>query len=215
MRKLVLKMSLSADGFVAGPNGELDWIFADLDQGATEWTVGQISKAGAHLMGRKTFHDMAAYWPSSSEPFAKPMIEIPKIVFSRRGFDPAAVGKGTTALADATRIKRQGGANMAADLPESAKSWAQATVLTDDMTRELQNLKKQAGKDLVAHGGAGFAQSLVHTGQIDEYWLLVHPVVLGQGLPLFSQLTRTTPFELLDSKRFASGAIANTYRVKT
>jgi dihydrofolate reductase len=214
MRKLILKISISTDGFVGGPNGELDWIFTDLDQGATEWTVAQISKAGAHLMGRKTFHDMAAYWPSSSEPFAQPMNEIPKIVFSRRGFDPAAAGKGTAALADATRIKRQGGANTVADLPASAKTWAEATVLTGDMTQEIQKLKKQPGKDLVAHGGAGFAQNLVQTGEIDEYWLLVHPVVLGRGLPLFSQVKRTTRFELLSSKQFASGAIANMYRVR-
>jgi dihydrofolate reductase len=75
-------------------------------------------------------------------------------------------------------------------------------------------LKKQPGKDLVAHGGAGFAQNLVQTGEIDEYWLLVHPVVLGRGLPLFSQVKRTTRFELLSSKQFASGAIANMYRVR-
>jgi dihydrofolate reductase len=142
------------------------------------------------------------------------MNEIPKIVFSRRGFDPAVTGKGTTALADATRLKRQDGANTVADLPASAKTWAEATVLTGDMTQEIQKLKKQPGKDLVAHGGAGFAQNLVQTGEIDEYWLLVHPVVLGRGLPLFSQVKRTTRFELLSSKQFASGAIANMYRVR-
>lgn len=212
MRKLTLKMSISVDGFVGGPNGEIDWIFKGMDQAAAKWTIDQISKAGAHLMGRKTFHDMVAYWPSSSEPFAKPMNEIPKIVFSRQGFDPTIPGKGTTALKDATRIKREGGANMVADLPESAKTWSEALVLTGDMTQEILKLKSQPGKDLIAHGGASFAQSLVNTGQIDEYWLLVCPVLLGRGLPLFSELKKSTPLVLLSSEKFPAGAIANIYK---
>jgi dihydrofolate reductase len=212
MRKLTLKMSISVDGFVGGLNGEIDWIFKGMDQAATKWTVDQISKASAHLMGRKTFHDMVAYWPTSSEPFAKPMNEIPKIVFSRQGFDPTKMGQGTTALKDATRIKREGGVNMVTNLPDSAKTWKETLVLTGDLTEEILKLKKQAGKDLVAHGGAGFAQSLVNSGQIDEYWLLVIPVILGRGLPLFNELKKSTPLELLSSEPFPSGAVANIYR---
>jgi len=61
MRKLILKMSVTIDGFVGGPNGELDWIFQTLGEDATAWTMDHLSQAGAHLMGRRTFHDMAAY----------------------------------------------------------------------------------------------------------------------------------------------------------
>ena len=86
MRKLILKMSVTIDGFVGGPNGELDWIFQTLGEDATAWTMDHLSQAGAHLMGRRTFHDMAAYWPSSTVAFAAPMNDIPKIVFSRKGF---------------------------------------------------------------------------------------------------------------------------------
>ncbi|HEX2510308.1 MAG TPA: hypothetical protein VHK66_07275 [Microvirga sp.] len=67
MRQLVLKMSISVDGFVGGPGGELDWIFPTYDEGATAWTVDCLWQAGVHIMGSRTFHDMAAFWPSSTE----------------------------------------------------------------------------------------------------------------------------------------------------
>jgi len=82
MRKLVLQMQVSIDGFVAGPEGQLDWIFPDFDESYTKWTVEKLSQAGAHVMGRATYEDMAAHWPTSTAPFAAPMNRIPKLVFS-------------------------------------------------------------------------------------------------------------------------------------
>src|SRR5882762_6043023 len=83
-RKLILKMSVSVDGFVGGPNGEIDWIFKSMDDKAAAWTLDKIWQAGVHIMGSRTFYDMAAYWPYSTEPFAAPMNEIPKMVFSKK-----------------------------------------------------------------------------------------------------------------------------------
>ena len=86
MRRLILKVSVSVDGFVwGGPNGEVDWIFKSMDQGAAVWIVDTLWKAGVHIMSSRTYHDMAAYWPASTEPFAAPMNEIPKIGFSKEG----------------------------------------------------------------------------------------------------------------------------------
>ena len=68
MRKLMLKMSISLDGFVSGPNGEIDWIFRTAGGDSTEWTVDTIRQAGAHLMGSRTYYDMAAFWPYSDSP---------------------------------------------------------------------------------------------------------------------------------------------------
>jgi dihydrofolate reductase len=82
MRKLIVQMQISIDGFVCGPKGELDWIFPDVDEGYTKWTVDKVWQAGAHLMGSVTYGDMASYWPTSTEPVALPMNQIPKIVFS-------------------------------------------------------------------------------------------------------------------------------------
>jgi dihydrofolate reductase len=73
VRKLVLKMSVSLDGSVGGPKGEVDWIFPSLDDDATAWIVDTLWQASVHIMGSVTYHDMAAYWPTSTEKFAAPI----------------------------------------------------------------------------------------------------------------------------------------------
>jgi dihydrofolate reductase len=211
MRKLILKMSITLDGFVAGPNGEMDWVFKTGSEDGKAWTVDRIRQAGAHLMGRKTFTDMAAYWPNSSEAFAAPMNEIPKIVFSKKGFDPSQQGESTGALKDAIRANRADGANTVSTLPASAKSWAQPKVITGDLAEALRDLKNESGKALLAHGGAGFAQNLVATGLVDELWFLTHPVAIGQGLGLFAHLKRPAYLKLIETRSFSGGAVAHVY----
>jgi dihydrofolate reductase len=212
MRKLILKMSITLDGFVSGWKGEIDWIFKTSSEDGRAWTVDKVWQAGAHLMGRKTFNDMAAYWPNSSEIFAAPMNEIPKIVFSRRGFSPSQPGETSAALKDAVRMNRADGNNMVSTLPPSAKSWAEPTVITGDLAQGIRELKGQAGKQLVAHGGADFARSLIQTGLIDEFWFLTHPVALGQGLSLFANLARPLYLNLIETKSFSAGAAAHIFR---
>src|SRR3954463_12463323 len=84
-RELILNMSMSLDGFVAGPNGELDWIFRNSSEESRSWAAGRLSKMGLHAMGSSSYQSMADYWPTSDSPFARPMNEIPKAVFSRSG----------------------------------------------------------------------------------------------------------------------------------
>src|SRR5436305_9506786 len=83
MRRLVLKMSMSLDALVGGPDGELDWIFRTLDADATDWVVETLEAAGLHIAGSRTFRDMAAYYPASTAPYAAAMNEIPKAFFSK------------------------------------------------------------------------------------------------------------------------------------
>jgi dihydrofolate reductase len=212
MSKLVLKMSVTLDGYVGGLDGEIDWIFKTTSDDGKAWTVDKISQAGAHLMGRKTFNDMAAYWPNSSEVFAAPMNEIPKIVFSSKGFDPSQPGEPSGALKDAVRLNRADGGNTLSILPPSARSWGDATVITGDLAQGIAELKKKTGKVLLAHGGAGFAQSLVQTELIDEYWLMTHPVAIGRGLGLFAALKRPLYLKLVETQEFSSGVVARIYR---
>ena len=82
MRRLVLKMQMSLDGFVGKPDGDVGFIFTSFDDELTAWIVADIWKAGLHIMGARTYGDMAAHWPTSKEPFAPPMNQIPKAVFS-------------------------------------------------------------------------------------------------------------------------------------
>ncbi len=208
MRRLILKMSMSVDGFVGGPRGELDWLFRSMDDEAAAWTVGIIREAGLHIMGSRTFRDMAAYWPSSSEPFAPPMNEIPKVVFTSHDRPRAGDTEGTTrGLADARAQAPQ-----ARGGPPATESWATARVAAGDLSEEIVRLKEEPGKAILAHGGASFARSLVASGLVDEYQLLVHPVVLGRGLPLFSHLIQPLDLVLVETRPFARGAVAHVYR---
>jgi len=212
MRKLVMKMSISVDGFVCGPHGEADWIFKTIDASATDWILNLIRTAGIHIMGRKTFNDMAAYWPVSTEPFAAPMNEIPKGVFTKKGFsgiaDPAQT---TMALENAKRYRADQGLKETGKLSPAAATWTEARVFSGDLATEIRQLKLEDGKPVFAHGGAGFIQSLAATGLIDEFHLLTHPVALGQGMPLFSALGKPLDLTLVDVKPFPSGAIAHVY----
>jgi dihydrofolate reductase len=201
MRNLILKMSISVDGYVGGPQAGIDWIFDTMDAEATAWTMDAIMKAGLHAMGSQTFYDMVSYWPTSTEPFAAPMNEIPKAVFSRKGLDPARPTSG--AARDAVRQRKE-----TAETPALA-TWTDVPVYTGDLAEEIARLKAQPGKDIVAHGGAGFAQSLVQTGLIDEYMLLVHPVALGEGLRLFPQRVN---LRLVSVTAFPKGAVAHVYQ---
>jgi dihydrofolate reductase len=82
MSRLILKMSMSLDGYVARPDGSNDWIFPSYTPDATAWTVDTVRGASAHVMGSATYRAMAAHWPHNTSDFAAPMNEIPKIVFS-------------------------------------------------------------------------------------------------------------------------------------
>jgi dihydrofolate reductase len=203
MRRLVLKMSMSLDGYVGGPDGEVDWIMRTLEAEATAWIEETLWDAGAHLVGRRTYADMVSYWPTSTELLAAPMNAIPKIVFSRSG---SSVSEPTTALRNAIKAQRDTGSPLVA---HPAK-WDDTQVLAGELSARIAGLKAEPGKDLLAHGGASFAQSLVRLGLVDEYRLLVHPVVLGAGLALFDG---ATPFDLdlIEVARFAGGVSACVY----
>jgi dihydrofolate reductase len=198
VRDLILKMHMSIDGFVGSPDGGINWVFGS-DQEAKAWTVEAISNAGLHIMGSRTFQAMAGYWPTSTDMFAPPMNRIPKAVFSRQG---PAILQSVNATATGPSAASQPGAG----------SWAQAYVASGDLAEEIATLKAQDGKPIIAHGGASFARSLVAQKLVDQFALLVHPVALGKGLPVFSELAAPTPLRLVSSKAFPGGAVAQIYR---
>ncbi len=202
---------MSLDGFVGGAKSEVDWIFGTMDEGAVDWTMKSIWQAGAHIMGSRTFHDMASYWPYSSEVYAAPMNEIPKVVFSKDPLVISPAARSTTqAVRDASRASAGKADSRSAD-PANEKSWLEARVMSGDLAADIAQLKSEPGKDLMAHGGAGFARSLVRLGLVDEYQLLVHPVARGQGLPLFSDLPKPIALKLVSATTFPAGAIAQVY----
>ncbi|TSD82909.1 dihydrofolate reductase [Mycobacterium sp. KBS0706] len=193
MRDLILKMSISIDGFVSDLEGRNTWMFG-ADQEAKAWSVEYLWTAGLHIMGSRSFQDMAAWWPTSTDQFAAPMNRIPKAVFSRQG--PAIPTK----------------ASPSATLQPGGESWAEARVASGDLAADIAALKAQGGRPIIAHGGVRFARSLVARGLVDQFVLLVAPVALGKGLPLFSELAAPAPLRLVSSTAFPGGAVAQIYR---
>jgi dihydrofolate reductase len=176
MASLVLKMSVSLDGYVAATGGSTDWVAAGRSEDGARWTLETVSNAGVHLMGAGTYQEWAGYWPSAPGPFAKPMNEIPKIVFSNS---------------------------------LTSADWEGTTIAAGDLTDAVTRLKQERSEGyLLAQGGVRFARSLVGTGLIDEYRLVVHPVVLGAGEPLF---TAPLTLEPTSTTVFSGGAVGHVF----
>jgi dihydrofolate reductase len=183
MRELILAMSVSIDGFVANLDGSANWIFSG-DQEAIAWKVETLRDAGLLIMGSRSFRDMAAYWPNATTVFAPPMNQIPKAVFTT---NVAAASKG-------------------------AGTWVDPHVAAGDLATEVARLKFQDGKPIIALGGATFARSLIAEGLVDQYALMVHPIALGKGLPIFAGLAGPRSFKLVRSIPFPLGSVAQIYR---
>jgi dihydrofolate reductase len=212
MRNLVLKISLSADGFVCGPNGELGWIFSTTDVAAAAWTVENIWQAGAHLMGSRTYQDMAAYWPTSDEVFAPPMNAIPKVVFTRKPKpDRPNPSLTSQALRDTNSSRGNPKPSKEAE-PAVLRGWLEPEVMGGDLGADIAELKRRPGKDLIAHGGASFAQALVSLGLVDEFRLLIHPIAIGSGRPLFGTLSKPLALLLVTVHSFPKSTVAKVYR---
>lgn len=195
-RELALKMSVSIDGFVAGPNGELDWVFRSSSEESRAWLIDLLGQASLHAIGHRTYKDMANYWPTSPLPMAKPMNEIPKAVFSRNGkISPADLQSSID--------------------PAVLESWRSPFVGGTDLAADIERLKQQDGMPILAHGGASFATSLIAAGLVDLFHLVVHPVALGSGLPIFSGLEKPLDLKLIDLKQFDTGVVVKTYRPQT
>ena len=182
-RKVVLQMQMTLDGFAGATDGSVDWAFPAFDGDFTAWGVDALWQAGVHIMGAETGRGLAAYWPSPTEPrdepFARPMNEIPKVVFSRtlQGLD-----------------------------------WQGTRIVGGELAEEIARLKGEGEGHVLVHGGVRLAQSLIRLGLVDEYHLVVHPVVLGEGLSIFPVMASPLRLEAVETRPFASGAVLHVMR---
>ena len=198
MRELHLKMTMSLDGFVGGPNGELDWLFEVQDPKSDEWEAKVVWDASLHAMGSKTYADMISWWPYAEDQFAGPMNSIPKAVFTQHGAASVKNVSATQAVKDAAKAAEAKGERKREPDPKVLKEWQDAYIAAGPMKDELTKLKQQDGKPILAHGGAGFARSLIATGMVDEFHLLVLPIALGQGLPIFTKIDKPVKLKLIE-----------------
>ncbi|SFL61821.1 Dihydrofolate reductase [Gracilibacillus orientalis] len=179
MKNVVLKMDVSLDGFVNAKGGKIDWIYDNVNSELKAYITNMLWEADVHIMGRRTYQDMAKHWPSSTEDYAPPMNEKPKVVFS--------------------------------DTMKEV-DWQYSRLANRGISEEISQLKQQSGSYILAHGGASFAQSLSRLGLIDEYRLIIHPVILGGGLPLFKNISDAIKLNLVNTRVFDTGAVLHTYQ---
>jgi dihydrofolate reductase len=186
-----MKMSMSVDGFVAPEKENSSWMFKSSTEDSRAWALQPSLDAGLIIMGRKSFEGWATYWPTAPGPFAAPMNELPKAVFTQKGFTVNAPKPGAS---------------------PAEVSWSNTQVFDGDLAENIRQLKSQPGKNILAIGGAGFMRSLIATGLIDEYYLPIHPVVLGSGLQIFNGLDTLQHLQLVSSKVFSGGIIGNVFK---
>jgi dihydrofolate reductase len=194
MRKIISFMHISLDGFVAGPNGEMDWI--KVDEEIFDYVGKRIGEGDTALYGRVTFDMMQSYWPGAGdEPGAsKHDIEhskwynnVHKVVLSK-------TMKG-------------------ADLPNT-------TIISDNISDRINKLKQSASKgpadnggseDILLFGSPTATHALMQLNLIDGYWLFVNPIILGRGIPLFVDVKQKINLKLLSTRQFTSGVTELNY----
>jgi dihydrofolate reductase len=178
VRKLIYSMTVSLDGFIADPHGEIDW--SAPDEELHRFHQRQVAELGAHLLGRRLYQTMSVWdtgeairaLPDYVREFAPIWRSLPKIVFS-------------------TTLEEVG---------------PNAKLLSTGLAEEVLRLKDEPGKDL-AVGGAGLASGLIKRGLVDEFRLFVSPVLLGGGTPYFTALGERVELELLETRTFGSRVI--------
>jgi len=184
-RKLKLQMQITVDGFVCGPNGELDWMEWNWSDDIKKYVGDLTESVDTILLGRKMTDGFITHWsnvlnnPTDPEYYAaKKFIDYPKVVFTR------------------TLDKH---------------SWINTTLAKGDLTDEVNKLKEQSGKDIIVYGGAGFVSSLVRENLIDEYLFFINPAAIGNGLSIFKNLNGTMKMKLVECIPFDCGIVLNKY----
>jgi dihydrofolate reductase len=182
MRKIKLQMQLSLDGFVCGPNGEMDWMVWEWDDILKNY-AGELTKsADTFLMGRNTGEGMAVYWPTvagnpeSKEEdkwMAEKLNNLPKVVFSKT---------------------------------VSSVKWTNTRV-ANDIVEEVRELKKEPGKDIMLYGGAKLVSSFIRENLIDEYHLFINPAIIGKGKTIFGNLKEKMSLKLVKATPSTTGIV--------
>src|SRR5688500_12576598 len=181
MRKLKLQVQISIDGFIAGLNGEMDWMTWNWDDALKNYVNTLTDSVDTILLGRKMAGGFIAHWSNvctrSDDPgyeFAKLMIGYPKFVFTK------------TLNESDTEVR----------------GWANTSLIKTDYIEAIKALKNQEGKDIIVYGGATFDSSLIKAGLIDEYHLFINPAAIGKGMPIFQSLEAKQNLKLAASTPF-------------
>jgi dihydrofolate reductase len=188
MSKLIVTMWVTLDGFIAGPNGEMNWVGELYDEAMGNYEMDLVSAADTLILGRVTYQSFAGAWPfvpdnpnaSQGEiDYARKLNAMRKIVFSKT-----------------------------LDNVE----WTNSTLVKEVTPAAITQLKQEQGRDMVMYGSASIVQALTNLGLIDEYQFLIHPIILGSGKPLFQNMQDKVNLKLVQSKTHPSGVVVLTYQ---
>jgi dihydrofolate reductase len=188
MRKLILVVHTSLDGFVAGPKGELDGFNAGEEN--LEFVCKLTEEADAALFGRVSFKMLESDWPTKRD---HPNATKGEIAYSTwyNNTKKIVISKTMT------------GENL-----------NNTTIISRDILNEIIKIKEQTGKNILIFGSPTTSQSLMQLDLIDSYWIFVNPIIFGEGIPLFAGLTNKSKLKLLTTKQFSNGEIALNYIVE-
>src|SRR6195952_3735536 len=188
MRNLIFFMHTSLDGFVAGPNAEMNWI--KVDEEMFDFVATMTDQADTALYGRVTYNMMQSYWPTA-------------------GDDPNASKHDKEHSAWYNKVSK-----IVLSKTISEKGLENTTVIRDQLADNINKIKNQDGENILIFGSPAASHSLLSAGLIDEFWLFVNPILLGHGIPLFKDVTETTKLKLIETKMFSCGVIALHYETK-
>lgn len=185
MRKLVLFMHTSLDGFVAGPNGEMNWIL--VDEEIFDYAGKRTSESDLALYGRVTYRMMENYWPTAAD---KPNP-------TRHDIEHSAWYNKVAKVVVSKSMQGQ-------KLPNT-------TIISDNLAEKVSEIKNREGKEIIIFGSPGAAHSLMQLDLIDEYWLFVNPILLGKGIPLFEGITGKIKLKLVSATPFKNEVVCLHY----
>jgi len=190
MRKIITTTWITLDGFIAGPNDEMDFVGQIYDEAMGAYEYDLVSVADTLLLGRVTYESFAGSWP---------------FVPDRPGADPGEV-------AYARILNAMNKIVFSKTLP--SVEWNNSILVREIVPEEIKKLKQEPGRDMVIYGSASIVQELTNYGLIDEYQVLVHPFILGSGKPLFKNIKERVSLKLVHTDARPSGVVVLTYQPK-
>lgn len=188
MRKLVVSLNVTLDGFVAADDESLDWHAPYWTDEIAETTAELLSRADTILLGRNTYQAMAAYWPFQAKCMNFPRTDI--------------------AYADMMNNYQK----VILSSTMNTVWWNNSLLLKGNLQKGIARLKKQHGRDILTYGSVSLVKKLMSVNLVDEYQFWVHPVILGHGKPLFNKLKNNMSLKLVRQRVFSSGVVLMVYQ---
>jgi dihydrofolate reductase len=188
LRNIIVSMRVTLDGFIAGPHGEMDWMEAFFDEALATYESELQQRVDTTLFGRVTYQGFASYWPQVA-------------------LDPASP-PGLVEYAQRLNAMRK----LVFSKTLSHVEWNNSTLVKEIVPEDIIHMKNEPGRDMVIYGSASIVRTLTKLGLIDTYQLLVFPVVLGSGKPLFQGLLHTVKLSLVSTRTHPSGVVVLSYQ---